>query len=116
VENVRIYIIKMTEVNEIYDLREAIKGWPVNEAGSLKEASEMILGSPFWDIPEDRYIVIDKNETYSLLAVFANGKVSSKNRYLAVNMDFMENSVRISETPGDIAKGIDDTWNGKKGV
>jgi len=86
----------MTEVNEIYDLQEAIKGWPVHEAGSLKEASETILGSPYWDIPEDRYIVIDKNETYSLLAVYANGKVSSKRRYLVVNMDFMENSVRVS--------------------
>jgi hypothetical protein len=86
----------MTEVNEIYDLREAIKGWPVNKAGSLTEASKMILGSPYWDIPEDRYIVIDKNETYSLLAVFVNGKASSRNRYLAVNMDLMENSVRVS--------------------
>ena len=86
----------MTEVNELYDLQEAIKGWPVNGAGSLEEASEMILGSPYWDIPGDRYIVIDKNEIYSLLAVFAKGKVSSKNRYLAVNMDLMKNSVRES--------------------
>ncbi len=96
----------MTEVNELYDLRESIKGWPVNGAGSLEEASGMILGSPYWDVPDDRYIVIDKNETYSVLAVFARGKVSSKNRYMVVNMDFKKSSARVSLK--------ENTWNGKK--
>lgn len=86
----------MAEVNEIYELKQSIKGWPVNGAVSLKEASEMIFGSPYWEIPQDRYIVIDKNNTYSLLAVYADANVSSKNRYIVVDMDLMEYSNRIS--------------------
>jgi hypothetical protein len=91
-----MHVTKMTEVSEIYDLREAIKGWPVKEARSMDEASGMIFGSPYWDIPQDRYIVIDKNDTYSLLAVYSDGRVSSQKRYLAVNMDLKENGSRVS--------------------
>ena len=86
----------MTEIDDIYDLREFIKGWPVEEATSLKQASEMIFGSPYWKIPEDRYMVIDKNETYSLIAVYANGRVSSKKRYMVVNIDFCEKSRKVT--------------------
>lgn len=86
----------MIEINKVYELRKSIKGWPVQGAGSLKEASEIIFGSPYWDIPEDRYIVIDKNDTYSLAAVFLEGRVSTKKRYLVVNMDFLENSEEVS--------------------
>lgn len=87
----------MTEINEIYELREPIKGWPVEGAESLMEATGMIFGSPYWEIPEDRYIVIDKNDTYSLLAVFIKGRASHKKRYLAVNMDFLEHTILIAE-------------------
>ncbi|HLP59710.1 MAG TPA: hypothetical protein VK186_12800 [Candidatus Deferrimicrobium sp.] len=87
----------MTEINGIYELRQPIKGWPVEGADSLNEASKMIFGSPYWEIPEDRYMVIDKNTTYSLLAVFSKGKASPKKRYLAVNMDFLEYTIRIAE-------------------
>jgi hypothetical protein len=86
----------MIEINEIYDLQQSIKGWPVQGAGSLKEAAEIIFGSPYWDIPEDRYIIIDKNDTYSLAAVFLEGRVSTKKRYLVVNMEFMEHSEKVS--------------------
>lgn len=85
----------MTELNEIYELRGAVKGWPVEDAGSLDDASHMILGSPYWDVPEDRYVVIDKNDTYSLVAVVTpNGNISRAKRYMVVNMDFDENSRR----------------------
>ncbi len=87
----------MTEINGIYELREPIKGWPVEGAESLGEASEMIFGSPYWEIPEDRYIVIDKNDTYSLVAVFTEGRASHKKRYLVVNIDFLEYTIRIAE-------------------
>ncbi len=86
---------KMTGNNEIYNLGKSIIGWPVEDATSLQEASEMILGSPYWNIPEDSYIVLDQNETYSLLGVYFQGRVSTKKRYLAVNMDFLENSSKI---------------------
>lgn len=85
----------MTEIDDVFDLRESVKGWPVEEANTLKEASEMILGSPYWKIPEDRYIVLDKNETYSLLAVYADGRISTKKRYMVVNIDFLENSRKV---------------------
>lgn len=88
---------KMVEINEIYDLRDPIKGWAVEKADSLREATEMIFGSPNWEVPEDRYIIVDKNDTYSLLAVFNNGKASFKKRYLVVNMDFLKYTIRISE-------------------
>lgn len=87
----------MTEINGIYELREPIKGWPVEGAESLGEATDMIFGSPYWEIPEDRYIVIDKNDTYSLVAVFFEGRASHKKRYLVVNMDFLEYSFRVAE-------------------
>lgn len=86
----------MSEIDEIYELRESIKGWPVEEARTLKQASEMILGSPYWNIPEDTYIRLDKNDTYSLLAVYGKGRVSTSKRYMVVNIDFLENSRRIS--------------------
>jgi len=86
----------MPEIDEIYELRESIKGWPVEDAGTLKQASEMILGSPYWNIPQDTYIRLDKNETYSLLAVYGKGRVSTSKRYMVVNIDFLENSRRIS--------------------
>ncbi len=86
----------MTEINEMYEVRAPFKGWPVREAHSLKDASEMILGSPYWNIPDDRYVVLDKNDTYSLLAQVVDEKVSRQNRYLAVNMDLMEHSVKIT--------------------
>lgn len=85
----------MAEINEIYHLRQSIKGWPVKGAETLQEASGMILGSPYWNIPEDRYVIIDGNETYSLLAVIREGKVSSQKRYMAVNMDIMGNSTKV---------------------
>jgi len=80
----------MIEKNEIYKLISPLKGWPVHEAEDLEEASQMILGSPYWDIPQDIYKVIDKNETYSLLAVYKNGKTSFEKRYLAVNVRLVE--------------------------
>ncbi len=82
----------MPEIDETYELRESVKGWPVEEARTLKQASEMILGSPYWDTPEDTYIILDKNETYSLLAVYRGGRVSTSKRYMVVNIDFLENS------------------------
>jgi len=82
----------MPEIDEIYDLRLSVKGWPVEGASSLRQASEMILGSPYWDIPEDTYIRLDRNETYSLLAVYGQGRVSTSKRYMVVNIDFIENS------------------------
>lgn len=85
----------MTEIDDIFDLRESVKGWPVEEAKTLEQASKMILGSPYWKIPEDRYIVLDKNETYSLLAVYADGRISTKKRYMVVNIDFLENSRKV---------------------
>ncbi|MCU0287497.1 MAG: hypothetical protein MUF15_14020 [Acidobacteria bacterium] len=90
----------MTELNDLYELYRPIKGWPVEGAESLQEASNMIFGSPYWEIPEDRYMIIDKNNTYSLLAVFAMGKASHKKRYLVLNMDFLEYTIPITETTG----------------
>jgi hypothetical protein len=86
----------MTEIDDIFDLLDSVKGWPVEEANTLKQASEKIFGSPFWKIPEDRYIVLDNNETYSLLAVFADGRISSKKRYMVVNIDFLEKSQKVT--------------------
>jgi hypothetical protein len=42
----------MIEKNNIYKLTSPLKGWPVHEAEDLEEASRMILGSPYWDIPQ----------------------------------------------------------------
>jgi hypothetical protein len=78
------------EKNKIYNLMAPLKGWPVKEAEDLQEAAQMILGSPYWDIPQDIYRVIDKNETYSLLAVYRNGRTSFDDRYLALNMKLSE--------------------------
>ncbi len=80
----------MIEINQIYKLVNPLKGWAVEDSRSLEEATEMILGSPYWDIPEDCYKVLDKNETYSLLAVYENGRISPEKRYLAVNIKLIE--------------------------
>jgi hypothetical protein len=76
----------MIEKNNVYNLVSPVKGWPVREAETLEEASQVILGSPYWQIPEDTYKIIDKNETYSLLAVYKDGRISLNKRYLALNM------------------------------
>ncbi|MCP4157112.1 MAG: hypothetical protein GY757_55890 [bacterium] len=82
----------MTEINEIYTVERSLKCWPVKGAYTLEEASDMIFGSPYWELPQDRYKVIDKNETYILLAVYKENKASNINRYLVVNMDLLENA------------------------
>jgi hypothetical protein len=87
----------MIEKNKIYKLISPLKGWPVHEAEDLEEASRMILGSPYWDIPQDIYKVIDKNETYSLLAVYRKGKTSFDKRYLAVNVRLVEKIESVGE-------------------
>jgi hypothetical protein len=73
------------ELNHVYKLLNPVKGWPVKDAQTLAEATQVILGSPYWDIPEDCYKVLDKNDTYCLLAVYENGMISMDRRYLAVN-------------------------------
>ena len=90
------------EKNKIYTLTAPLKGWPVQEAQDMEEASRMILGSPYWDIPQDVYKVIDKNETYSLLAVYRKGKTSIEKRYLAVNVKLIEQSEPVGE--GELEK------------
>lgn len=80
----------MMEVNKIYNLVAPLKGWPVKEAETLEEATQMILGSPYWDIPQDTYKIIAKNEIYSLLAVYKDGKTSLENRYLVINMKLLD--------------------------
>ena len=80
----------MIEIKRVYKLLVPFKGWPVKEAETLEEATEMILGSPYWEIPQDTYRVIDKNEIYSLLAVYSEGKTSYENRYLAINIELMD--------------------------
>ncbi len=85
---------KMTEINEVYDLMKPVKGWPVKDAHTLDEAAESIFGSPYWDIPEDRYQIVDCNETYSLVAVLENNRRSRQKRYMVVNMDWLEYSER----------------------
>jgi hypothetical protein len=80
----------MIEKDRIFHLTAPIKGWPVREAQSLAEATKMILGSPYWQIPRDTYKIIDNNETYSLVAVYKNGKISWSNRYLAINMKLLD--------------------------
>lgn len=87
----------MIEKNKIYRLISHLKGWPVQEAENLEEASRMILGSPYWNIPQDVYKVIDKNETYSLLAVYRKGKTSFDKRYMAVNMKLIEKIQPVGE-------------------
>ncbi len=87
----------MIEKNKIYKLISPLKGWAVHEADDLEEASRMILGSPYWDIPQDIYKVIDKNETYSLLAVYRKGKTSFDKRYLAVNIKLIKKIQPVSE-------------------
>jgi hypothetical protein len=92
----------MIEVGGFYKLLHSIKGWPVEDAGSLEEASRVILGSPYWDIPVDCYRVLDMNDTYSLIAVNRKGKVSRDKRYLAVNVTLIECIRPIDEDyPGD---------------
>lgn len=80
----------MIKIGGIYRLFHSIKGWPVEDAHSLEDASQVILGSPYWEIPKDCYRVLDMNETYSLLAVSREGKVSPDKRYLAVNISLQE--------------------------
>lgn len=80
----------MIEKDKRYRLLSPIKGWPVQEASDLDEATQMILGSPYWDIPGDIYKVLDKNETYCLLAVYKDGRISMNDRYLALNMILQE--------------------------
>jgi len=75
----------MIEKEKIYTLSQPIKGWPVEDADTLEEAVAVIFGSPYWDIPDDCYKVLDKNETYSLLAVYKDKRTSMDKRYLAVN-------------------------------
>ncbi|MCP4221168.1 MAG: hypothetical protein GY765_41445 [bacterium] len=87
----------MTEIDQVYELKRPIKGWPVRKASNLQEAAEMIFGSPYWELPEDRYVVLDNNETYSILAVVSSGRASLNNRYMVVNMDFVDNSRKIVE-------------------
>lgn len=87
---------EMIEQSKIYKLLSQIKGWPVQEAADLEEATQMILGSPYWDIPVDVYRVLDKNETYCLLAVHKDGRISMNNRYLALNMNLQERIVPAS--------------------
>ncbi|UCH98105.1 MAG: hypothetical protein JSV88_14980 [Candidatus Aminicenantes bacterium] len=90
----------MIERDKIYNLLAPVKGWPAREAKTLEEASHMILGSPYWQIPEDTYKIIDKNETYSLLAVYKNGRISWDKRYLALNMKLIEKIELVSEKSG----------------
>lgn len=80
----------MIEVNRIYKLLAHLKGWSVDDATNIAEASHLILGSPYWDIPKDMYRIIDKNDTYSLLAVYKDGRTISNNHYLAVNIHLEE--------------------------
>ena len=87
----------MIEKNKIYKLTSPLKGWPVHEAEDLGEAARMILGSPYCNIPQDVYKVIDKNETNSLLAVYRKGKTSFDKRYLAVNMKLLKKIQPVSE-------------------
>jgi hypothetical protein len=81
----------LVEVETIFFLKKPIKGWHVEEASTLADVSSMIFGSPNWDIPQDIYKIIDTNETYSLIAVFSQNKISYKNRYLALNSDIIKN-------------------------
>jgi len=83
----------MIEKDKHYTLLSAIRGWPVQEAADLEEATQMILGSPYWEIPGDDYAVLETNGTYSLLAVCRKGRISMKNRYLALNMVLQERTV-----------------------
>ncbi len=78
----------MIEANQIYKLLHSVKGWPVEDASTLEEASANIFGSPYWNIPEDCYLVIETNATYCLLGVFQNGKVRPDCRYLTVSTHF----------------------------
>jgi hypothetical protein len=78
--------MNIIETNHAYKLLQPIKGWPVEDSVSLEEATQLILGSPYWNIPEDTYLVIDKNETYCLLAVYHNHRMNPENHYLAVKI------------------------------
>jgi hypothetical protein len=62
----------------------------VEDSISLEEAANVILGSPYWDIPEDTYQIIDKNDTYCLLAVSHNGRLNPENHYMAVIINITE--------------------------
>ena len=92
----------MIEKDNVYKLLATIKGWSVREAQTLEDASRMILGSPYWQIPEDTYKIIDKNETYSLLARYKDGRISWDNRYLAVNMKLADHLRPLEEDSGEI--------------
>ena len=87
----------MIEKNNVYKLVSPVKGWPIREAETLEEASHVILGSPYWQIPEDTYKILDKNETYSLLAVYKDGRISWNKRYLALNMKLVDKTELVRE-------------------
>ena len=76
----------------LLELQHPIRGWPVKGADTLAEAADIIFGSPFREIPRDTYQIIDRNETYSLVAVVDQSRVSRKKRYLALNADLAGNS------------------------
>ncbi len=78
------------ELNSIYKLIKPCKGWPVEDSDTIEEAATVILGSPYWTLPEDCYKVIDRNETYSLLAVYRHGRISMDKRYLVVTVNIEE--------------------------
>ena len=71
------------------------KGWPAEDSDRIEEATKLILGSPYWTLPEDCYKVLDSNETYTLLAVFGNGRISLDKRYLVVTAN-IEDSITLS--------------------
>jgi len=85
-------LIPMIKIENIYRVVTPFKGWPVQEANNLDEATQMILGSPYWAIPQDVYKIVDQNDTYSLLAVYdpESGRASRTIRYLAVNMHLQD--------------------------
>ena len=87
------------KLSSTVNLINSIKGWPAKDADSLSEASKMIFGSPYWDIPPDTYKILDMNETYGLMAVILDEKISHKNRYLAVVSDLVNNSIESDLYP-----------------
>lgn len=74
----------MIEKTRIYKLLQSVKGWPVDTAHNFEEAVTKIFGSPYWDIPEDCYQVIETNDIYCLLGVYEDGKLRSDYHYLTV--------------------------------
>ncbi len=85
----------MTKINEIYELKISIKGWPMKEVETIDNAAKEIFGSPYWELPLDRYIVIDRNDIYSLLAVYLDEKTNLKIEYMVVSQTLIENSKRV---------------------